>query len=514
MSWALEWLELEDGADARSIKRAYAAKLRVTRPDTDPAGFQRLHEAYRAALDACREAALPGDAAPGSSPSSAMAEALQANAVWLAADVKPWPDTDIAIEGAMGDAFDPTGTPGEVQTSLDAGVDIDECRLDAHASVVERVEHSSLHRADTPRPQPPPLPAAHADGAEQPLYLPERVMGNARSLSPGELARWLNAAQLNWSLTLKGALSDEIGVRLMAADEPICAENTQVLIDFFDWDDINASIDLGLLLRQQRRMQALWALQPHGQQHLRAHLTRCGIGDVEGGLRRSALLCQGMSRAQRLLAGVWPLAARRMRQLLDALDFSPGVPAHPLLHQETAEFWYRCGDHRHLSSASLQVSALRWSPVWVIAISLMLVLDTGPRQMARACAALLLCWLAWVTLVALSRWLNAMSFQHPWRLCIPPALALLSVLTIHLAEARIAGSVIAGLTLLLTAKCLWSRVSERRRLSSWRLLILLPALKGLALMMIIGEVAAAVTILLWFGVLLMINERMESITTK
>ncbi len=35
---------------AREVKRAYAAKLKQSRPDDDPAEFQRLHEAYEAAL--------------------------------------------------------------------------------------------------------------------------------------------------------------------------------------------------------------------------------------------------------------------------------------------------------------------------------------------------------------------------------------------------------------------------------------------------------------------------------
>lgn len=513
MSWALEWLELPADADERAIKRAYAAKLRVTRPDNNPVGFQRLHEAYKAALDACRDAA-PCGAVPGDLPSWATAEALQANAVWSAAEEEPWLDTELATEDALGDALDPARTAGEVETLFDTDVDIGARPVDAHQPTLERVAGALLRRGDATRPQPPPMLDAPSSAAEDDLCLPERIMGNARSFSPGELAHWLNSAHLSWSLTLKDSLSGQIGARLMAADQPICAESTQVLIDFFQWDDVNAPVDLALLLRQQRRMQALWALQPQGQQHLRAHLARSGIDDVEGGLRRSALLCQGMSSERRLMAAVWPLAPQRMRQLLEALDFSPGGPAHPRLHQETAEFWYRCGDRRRLSSASLQISALRWAPVWLVVINFMLVLDTSPGQIARNCAAMLLGWLAWLMLVASSRWLSAMSFQHPWRLCVPPALALVSVLAIHLAGARITGSVIAGLTLLLTAKCLWSRVSERHKLSSWRLLILIPAFKGLALIMIIGEVAAAVTILLWFGVLLMVNERMESITAR
>jgi len=52
MSWGLTWLGLDDGTpvDVRAVKRAYAQRLRVTRPDDDPEAFQHLHAAYQDAL--------------------------------------------------------------------------------------------------------------------------------------------------------------------------------------------------------------------------------------------------------------------------------------------------------------------------------------------------------------------------------------------------------------------------------------------------------------------------------
>ncbi|WP_248741735.1 MULTISPECIES: J domain-containing protein [unclassified Pseudomonas] len=47
--WAI--LGLEPDSDLRSIRRQYAALLKVHRPDEDPSGFQRLREAYEQAVE-------------------------------------------------------------------------------------------------------------------------------------------------------------------------------------------------------------------------------------------------------------------------------------------------------------------------------------------------------------------------------------------------------------------------------------------------------------------------------
>lgn len=64
MHWAYALLGMPEDADERAIKRAYAQRLKLTRPDEDPEGFQRLREAYKAALEACawRTAELQADA--------------------------------------------------------------------------------------------------------------------------------------------------------------------------------------------------------------------------------------------------------------------------------------------------------------------------------------------------------------------------------------------------------------------------------------------------------------------
>lgn len=70
MAW-WEVLGLEPDADTRSIKRRYAQLLKSHRPDEDPEGFQRLHEAYEAGLHNLERPCRPLFSEPVTSEASA-----------------------------------------------------------------------------------------------------------------------------------------------------------------------------------------------------------------------------------------------------------------------------------------------------------------------------------------------------------------------------------------------------------------------------------------------------------
>lgn len=48
-------LGIEETKDTSIIRKAYAAKVKLCRPDEDPDGFQSLRQAYESALNIARQ---------------------------------------------------------------------------------------------------------------------------------------------------------------------------------------------------------------------------------------------------------------------------------------------------------------------------------------------------------------------------------------------------------------------------------------------------------------------------
>lgn len=105
-------LGVDESADSREIKRAYARKLRDNRPDDDPVGFQKLHEAYQFALVRAQYS------------QQAMVEAEPSEVIEVS--VSPEELINVSVQTAEPPPEEPELTP-EQQAKLDeAAADVDQ----------------------------------------------------------------------------------------------------------------------------------------------------------------------------------------------------------------------------------------------------------------------------------------------------------------------------------------------------------------------------------------------------
>lgn len=219
--WAFELLGLPPDADERSIKRAYAQRLRNARPDEDPAGFQRLREAYELALRLCRHR-------------SETAQAL--------------------IEEGETETIAHAPRPPEPQ---------------------DRTPVVSLAPANRPRP----VAVANRETSQLPATAVdlERLLDDMLAMAGGAdteaLLQWLGSRHELWSLQAKAALGQRMMTRLRQHPAPMPGESFDALLRFFDLDHVQAGYDPFALQRLRRRMRLQWEMQPEHVEALarRAH---------------------------------------------------------------------------------------------------------------------------------------------------------------------------------------------------------------------------------------------------
>ena len=200
---AFEFLGLAADADSAAIKRAYSTRLHNTRPEDDPAGFQRLHEAYRAALAICRQRGTGTTAANGHTAPRA-------------------PRTDPVDH-------EHTASP----------------------ALARPVDTGAMPITANPSPSTPLLDL-NALAAE--------VIDHARLDDPEALASWLEGNTHFWSLQTKAA-TGFITMRALYRDTPpIREKNQDIVLRFFDLDHALAGHDPFALVRLRQRMDLAWQM--------------------------------------------------------------------------------------------------------------------------------------------------------------------------------------------------------------------------------------------------------------
>lgn len=210
-------LGLATDADEIAIKRAYARRLKTTRPDDDPDGFQRLHEAYQHALQRSRARASRDDDTAIVESDWDGAEDADAPALEFRFDQRQLQD----LLAGSGDADAPAGPRSTGALSPDPAPAVD---TETTASAASRFDF---------------------DG-----FLAEAVQ-RANNETPAALAAWLAGHAGLYHLRLKQSVGEALFQRIVEDDILLPLDSLSAFGGFFD-------IETDWL---SRRMAVRWAIR-------------------------------------------------------------------------------------------------------------------------------------------------------------------------------------------------------------------------------------------------------------
>ncbi|MCI1140802.1 J domain-containing protein [Stenotrophomonas maltophilia] len=366
MRRGLDVLELDEDADERAIKRAYARLLRVTRPDDDPVAFQHLHEAYQSALSWVKQRAQPLDIdqdkhalPPMQDPSLEPASRAHIDAIHAA----------IALDRQLEQEHGPYGHDPVriVQTTpmppADTGLDkvVEPSQSDPHGP-------DALPTAHALAPQPTLAPAG--DGERSPLRSVDQMVaailirlaaaarGSDDDTTVPALETWLQAQPELWSLHDKPLIAASLLEQLREASPPLPREVVEHVASSFGWDDIGNGLDAEDLQRIVRRCDQAWMLTDAGRQRLAWHVSRLDTSIVRPDMRPVLdRLRRPRSRWRNLLESL-PWSRPDITVLtLAALRYWPDRELPPGLSATQVAFWSRFGSRQ--DPLRSQVAALR-----------------------------------------------------------------------------------------------------------------------------------------------------------
>lgn len=450
MSRSLRELGLGPDADERAVKRAYAARLKTTRPDTDPEGFQRLNATYQDALawvqsrsnvattplsiasaaDTQADASEEDDAPPG-----AITRVLSKDALLAMLESTP----DEAGDGVDGHAFD---------------------AADSDATDVDRSSSTDTAHFD---------PGAFFDDCVA-------VAAHGRD---GELLDWLNAQPILWSLQHKAQIAQWLMSYLHEHRPAIEARRFDVLADFFGLLDLHSGYDAYAIQRLRHRLHLTWEIQTVQLHSLAQRGQPDGssfAADVRQTRRIMKQLCRPLNIGQAAFAGLMPMYPSVVRKFIYRLDFGSIDDLPAPIDPEQVAFWDAAGNRSRFSKPRWAVSVARLV-VYAIAATLAFALvdrlrtPTGigdvlsalawPEVAAISFTTLSALWLGYLAHSAFNEWQalpESGPSRAPWlRTASIPLLGVCTLIVARLFELN------AGVMIMAAAVYLSSLYRYRRR---------------------------------------------------
>lgn len=457
MSRALRELGLGPDADERAVKRAYAARLKTTRPDADPEGFQCLNATYQAALAWVQSRS---DVAPAPlSITTATEMVMNAEAETDAtADAVPFGAiTQVLSAEALSAMLE--STPGETQDSTH----------DNENNGVFDVAASGA--IDNDPPERPPTETVRFDSD---AFFDECTALAAYGRD-GELLDWLNTQPILWSLQHKARIAQWLLGHLHAHRPAIQSRRFDELAEFFGLFDLNSGYDAYAIQRLRHRLHLTWEIQT-AQLHELAQRGRPDGGSFAADVRQTRRILKQLHRPlntlQAMLAGLMPMYPSAMRRFLYRLDFGNIDDLPPPIDPRQVAFWDAAGDRSRISTPRLWIGAARCVvyPILTLLVVLLVKLvvpevglhaPAAIKTGAVLFAGMSIVWLAWIGGQACLQW-QCLPESEEERLAflrrtLIPLLALLAFVLGPVLDLVIAAAVVSLSSFLLA----WQRYRRR-----------------------------------------------------
>lgn len=464
MTWSLRLLGLPDDADERAIKRAYAAKLKITRPDEDPEGFQRLHEAYQAAL------------------------------AW----VRSGPHDD---EDVWGDEADSCRDNGECVDDTEA-VAPEAARTQMHAAAHEDAVPQATQTTDEAvEDDTHEAPPEDAVAFDHDAFF-DACFHLALDGVEGELRRWLDAQPILWSLAHKAQIGHWLLHAMHQRQPPMPPSRFDLLMDYFGLIDLRTGYDAYYIQRLRHRLQIAWELKTMQLRALGERTADEGTS-VAAAVRQVRRILRDLSRPfdwpRALLAALMPMYPTAVRRFLYRLDLGQLDRLPPPIEPAQIAFWDAASDRARLTRQRLAVVASRVAAysamVTLLYFGLTLLATPGHRSggagtwasiplhhiAAFAVATMGLAWMLWTAYDLFATWQSREDDPDEHRpmlrrFTIPVLLAV----ALAIVWTRPGGWVGAagGVLLMSAALAAWARHRERsgpplgRHLGYWRVFVL------------------------------------------
>ncbi|GAB3383803.1 J domain-containing protein [Lysobacter fragariae] len=336
-------------ADETTIKRAYARLLKQHRPDEDPQGFQRLHEAYTQCLAWARHRASFEDDFDEYEDGEAEAEA-GTGARPMSSGHLPAPDDNAA---------GPKQFPGDAGEPRDA-------HEQAHSTTgddpPDRVERELMQLAN----------AHSAPASATPFVIDtfvDELLQRVREPAPRALSDWLHGHEALYSLQLKQTLREPVAQALAQARPLPGAKQIHVAMEFFGLEGVTRADGHVAYVVQQlfQRIEDAAAFD-----RIVAHYQSPQVKPVDRMLLRELTTRRNWFRF--LLILLCPLLPTRTRSLLLALEEQGRDATEERLNHQAANFWRRAADADRLDWRRVLVALTR---IPLVTFPLVALVDLG-----------------------------------------------------------------------------------------------------------------------------------------